>query len=342
MQDSSTQRKQWLDAIKGVAIILVVMSHTQAIPYIHQYLTACYMPLFFIASGYVFKDKTGTYRRKCKQLLVPYTSWAIFYLLLSCVIYHNIELAKIGKQITGIIYSRFYLYDSSSAINIKLFPAGAGPLWFLTCMATSYVLLKPLIRVKKRILLILFYMAISAGFMFCPILMPWSLDTAFMGALFIYTGYRLKDVHVNSKQIHYIFLISALIYLVLTRINGGINMSIRVYGNLGMISLILFGIIGILGTISYATFFMKLNDTWLCRFFAYFGKMSLTIMCAHMLYATLFNQGICLISAQGFTFPQPVLYIVRLSCVLLLCIITHSTLNYLKTKYSSPQKNKRM
>ncbi len=70
-----TDRKQWLDAIKGVAIILVIMSHTYGVPYLHQYLTACYMPLFFIASGYVFRNREKALAKKARQLLQPYLLW---------------------------------------------------------------------------------------------------------------------------------------------------------------------------------------------------------------------------------------------------------------------------
>ncbi len=337
---TSSTRKQWLDAIKGVAIILVIMSHTQSgIPRLHSYLVACYMPLFFIASGYVFKAKAGGYHRKWKQLLTPYINWAIIYLFVACITHHITDIEKIGQWIAGIVYSRYNLFEMGTIPNIKLLPPGAKSLWFLTCMALSYLLVRPLIQVKPTmtVLLIIVYLGISAGFTLCPILMPWSLDTAFMGALFIYTGYLLRNFQLNTKQVWITFLVCAPIYLVLVRINGGINMSIREYGNLGLISLPLFGLIGILGTVSYATFFILTNNTWLCRFFAYFGRISLTILCAHMLFVNIIKQVMAHISNQGAVIPNAIFRPTQLVIILLLCILTHNILNHLKAAFRKNQ-----
>lgn len=333
-----TSRKEWLDALKGIAIILVVMSHTDCgVPFLHQYLTACYMPLFFIASGYVFKEKAGCYQRKLKQLLVPYIGWAIVYLSTACIVYHVTDFKNIGIWFTGIVYSRFNLFEIGTMPNLKLLPPGAGPLWFLTCMALSYLLVRPLIQAKStmRLMLILAYLGISAGLMFCPLLMPWSLDTAFMGALFIYAGYLFKDTRLNRRRIWITFLVCTPIYLILSHINSGINMSVREYGNLGLISLPLFGIIGILGTVSYATFFMLSNNSRLCHYFAYFGRISLTIMCSHMFFARGIKVTYEYFSNQGTSIHKaiylPVLLVVTLCC----CILTHHVLSYIKSKILS-------
>ena len=333
----SPPRKTWLDAIKGVAILLVVLTHTYGIPYLNGYLNACYMPLFFIASGYVFNEKQGIYRRKLGQLLLPYAKWAILYLLVACMAASNLDWVKLGTWVIGIGYSRFRLFADPETSPLKLLPPGAAPLWFLTGMAASYILVRPLIRAAgaKGIFLIISYLGISAAFMFCPILMPWSLDTAFMGALFIYTGYKLKNISLNSRHIWLTLLVSLPIYLVLTHFNTGINMSIREYGNMGITSLLLFGIIGILGTISYACFFMLTNETWLCRAFAYFGRISLTIMCSHMLFVRIFNKAYTHLISQGINIPKIVMIPVRLVLVLLLCIATHQVLNYCKKRMTT-------
>lgn len=332
---TSTSRKEWLDALKGLAIILVVMSHTDCgVPFLHKYLTACYMPLFFIASGYVFKKKAGCYQRKFIQLLVPYISWAIVYLSAACILYHVTDLKKIGIWFIGIVYSRFNLFELGTMPNIKLLPPGAGPLWFLTCMALSYLLVCPLIQAKStmRLILILIYLGISACLIFCPILMPWSLDTAFMGALFIYAGYLFKDIRLNRRRIWIAFLVCTPIYLILSHINSGINMSVREYGNLGLISLPLFGIIGILGTVSYATFFMLINHSRLCHYFAYFGRISLTIMCSHLFFARLIKVVYEYFSNQGASIHKAIYLPVMLVATLCCCILAQHVLSYIKGK----------
>lgn len=72
-------RKIWIDATKGIGILLVVVSHTYGVPYINGYLNACYMPLFFIISGYLYVDKDGACSRKMRQCIKPYMKWCVFY-----------------------------------------------------------------------------------------------------------------------------------------------------------------------------------------------------------------------------------------------------------------------
>ena len=53
--DNRNKRIEWLDAVKGVCILLILVSHYCNIPFIGYYLFAGYVQVFFIASGYTFK-----------------------------------------------------------------------------------------------------------------------------------------------------------------------------------------------------------------------------------------------------------------------------------------------
>ncbi len=210
-------------------------------------------------------------------------------------------------------------------------------MWFLTCMALSYCGAIPLIKAKGKwlILLIFLYIGLSAGLMYCPILLPWSLDTAFMEALFIFTGYSLKAIQTTRKNIWCTLTLGALVYLVLVRMNGGINMSVRVYGNLGLLSLPLFYIIGVLGTMVYASFFMIIEKSKLCSFFAYFGRISLTIMCAHSLFIFLFKLLLQHLDQIGIHFPDIVVIPVRLIIIVMGCILVQLMINYFRNRRPS-------
>ena len=333
-QLNTGNRKCWLDAIKGVAIILVILSHTQTIPYVQYYLGACYMQLFFIASGYVYRDYAGSISRKWKQLLVPYFSWSFFYLCCSAIYlsFTQFQFQQMGIWIAGVFYSRFSIFTYASSANLMQFPFCAGPMWFLTCMALAYLGFIPLLKAKGKwlILLILAYLAISIAFMFCPILLPWSLDTAFVAALLIYAGYRLKNISLSTAQYLCVLLACGIIYLFLVRINSGINMSIREYGRWGILSVFIFILIGLLGTICYSIFFMFIEKTKICRFFAYFGRMSLTIMCAHMFCVEIF-EFLFEYFVGNITLMHPlVLFFTRLIFVILMCMLIHHIILYVK------------
>lgn len=76
-----------LDMIKGIAIIFIMLRHisefagfTFAVSSCFYYLGECLMVLFFIASGYVYRQKEGTKNtiiKRAKGLLVP-LFWALF------------------------------------------------------------------------------------------------------------------------------------------------------------------------------------------------------------------------------------------------------------------------
>ncbi len=321
---ASHPRKLWLDAIKGVAIILVIMSHSENIPRLHRYLVACYMPLFFLASGYVYVEKAGALIRKWKKLLLPYIAWSLFYLFCACAVYSP-DITQVWTWIGGIVYSRFTLSPVLTEQCIRLFPPDAHPMWFLTSMVISYAVFIPLLKTSstRRPLLISLYFAISIGLSYCPVLLPWSLDTAFITSLFIYAGYRLKNVSLARLQCLLACLISGIIYIWLTRLNGTINLSIRQYGDSDAFSVIIFTLIGILGTIAYATFFMLIEGSIICRFFAYFGRISLSILCAHMFCIYIFR-GICqVLIGNEKLLPKVISIPCRLAFVLLMCLLIH-------------------
>ena len=77
------KRIQWIDILKGIAMILVIAGHTiSGVP--RSIIFSFHMPLFFALSGYTYKlasDGGGVMhriRKDCKHLLLPaYAIWII-------------------------------------------------------------------------------------------------------------------------------------------------------------------------------------------------------------------------------------------------------------------------
>lgn len=66
------QRIEWIDTIKGVGIILVLIGHCN-IPNINQYIYLFHMPLFYIISGYcwnVDKNRNLPFKDFFKKSLI--------------------------------------------------------------------------------------------------------------------------------------------------------------------------------------------------------------------------------------------------------------------------------
>lgn len=114
MNDKITKKYfEELDVIKGVAILLVIMGHSEyglEIPTICKVFVQSYsMALFFIASGFLFsltETWQSFFRKKLLRLVIPYLSFGL------------LTIAK-----------RFFLsnYTESGSINLK------DSLWGLLC-----------------------------------------------------------------------------------------------------------------------------------------------------------------------------------------------------------------
>lgn len=80
------QRKErigWVDASKGVGILMVMFGHNWLDSIYTFYFYAFHMPLFFILSGYTFSYKLSFLefiKKKAKVLLIPYLFFVVCYL----------------------------------------------------------------------------------------------------------------------------------------------------------------------------------------------------------------------------------------------------------------------
>lgn len=85
-------RIAWLDAAKGIGVILVVLGHCVVkTNYLHKIIFSFHMPLFFLLSGYCFDiKKYGTFRevllKRGRALLVPYIKFALVGLVITLLI----------------------------------------------------------------------------------------------------------------------------------------------------------------------------------------------------------------------------------------------------------------
>lgn len=82
----ATKRLPYLDNIKGLLIILVVIGHaiqyclpTYEMNIAFRFIYSFHMPLFFFVSGYLANRgrwDSNVIRRRAIQLLIPFAAWA--------------------------------------------------------------------------------------------------------------------------------------------------------------------------------------------------------------------------------------------------------------------------
>lgn len=268
------QRIDSIDVAKGILLVMVVFSHGCGFLFFGGILTACYMSAFFVLAGYTHNPENHDYitllKRRSKALLLPYICWngVIIGIRSICAIQAGSFSARwLLKNIGGAIYSRYCLYPLGSDPN-TFFLDTNGAMWFITAFFSSYVIFYASLwlisqdsqdeMANRKILVPACLLAMAVLLSYCPILLPWSIDTAFIGAFFMLAGYMVREwqasrqAKLNCIDRYMLLLAVGTFYIMLQKCNPSINMSVRVYGNHGCWSVLLFAAIGVTGSLLYA------------------------------------------------------------------------------------------
>lgn len=281
----------WLDALKGWGILLIMLSHIIYIPYWNIFVEATLAPLFFVASGFVSRRESfgSAMLRRSKRLLIPYLFYGLLLTSLSVLFFPQAGIDRwpeLLQQWGGLLYSRYSLFRMGAADNIYFLSSKSdATFWFLTSLWTASVLYCWLNRIgsgRLRLLLILAGLIGTLMLQRLPILLPWSWDTAVVGACLMGIGYRLRAydmVRMKPLAVGFCFVL----FLGLSYYNGFSNYSMSVFGMRGgggslllILLLNLFYFAFLAGLLRLLSNRISLNPlVWL-------GRNSLRLMCLQM------------------------------------------------------------
>lgn len=92
--DITAKRIVWVDVVKYICILMVMLSHLEARTDLWQvFYTPFFLSAFFFVSGYVYKPKDGGFKKflhkKIRQLFVPWLVFSVFNILLSQILSFN-------------------------------------------------------------------------------------------------------------------------------------------------------------------------------------------------------------------------------------------------------------
>lgn len=191
-------RNQWIDRVKAIGIIFVILGHHRH--FLYDYIYTFHMPLFFFISGFLFNkdkyEKAFTYiKQKARTLLVPYFVFSTVLFILWIFIAKFLDPSilqeySIKKNFIGIFYSQGQLEYMKWGVE----------LWFLTCLFLTSILYYFLAKLSKLYLSFSLIGLAIIGFVllkYSPIRLPWSLDAAFIAIMFFGIGNIFKK-HLQS------------------------------------------------------------------------------------------------------------------------------------------------
>ena len=198
----SSTRMRWLDFIRGIAMLLVIIGHC-GIP--TPYFSAIYMfhmPLFYAITGYCHKwggYSTCSFRQMLgkygKRYLLPYCLFSLIGFLVTAVFPHLYDLDRMDIQ-TIIRYGFGILLARGNSV----FTGYWGAVWFLIscCWITLFSYLsdkmkKPMLTVAMLYLMLLLnHYLQKTVYITTPGWLPFNIGAAFVGYAFYCFGLILK------------------------------------------------------------------------------------------------------------------------------------------------------
>lgn len=242
MSDSGKERIRYIDYMKAVGMILVILGHINfANQGIKAWIYSFHMPLFFFVSGLVLKIEGATsftgamivIRKNFQRLMFPYFLWSLVFAKLSF------------PNLCYIIYGSYWSIKNAGALS---------SLWFLPVLFLAIVLIITVqTLLKKRFTLPVKMLLVVASFFFGHFIphfkigYPWSVNVAIVAfAIMLFGNFvssYLHNIYVTIKNHNYhkkllcsivviLSWVGTLVYQINIPDHGYILMANAEYGNI--------------------------------------------------------------------------------------------------------------
>lgn len=273
---TAQKRIEWLDAIRGLGIMLVILGHTTIPPIARRFIFSFHMPLFFFISGWLFNNNFSKAwcLKKCDGLLVPY----LLYGAITIPIVHFSVNAPMDLLLWGFLRGN-----------------GVGVLWFLMCLLVVELWGGAIVRLAGSRFYVLCFCMVAAGtlgWVVPKLVWPGVLciRTVPAALAFWLAGYGCR-MFFGEHKVKGAWLWSGVAIMgcvgsmfVVQRV----DMASANYGNV----FLFYGTALSLVVLVFMAF-AQLDNTPVTRLFAFFGRISLGLMCLHELVPVLLNMTGC-------------------------------------------------
>lgn len=192
-----TQRIEWLDVAKGIAILLMVGGHSSLPARAQNWIYSFHMPLFFIASGYAtawVHDSFKSYARK--------------------------KALGLGRQYliySLVIIGLFMLLGLSDGCPVKLFGGwGDYALWFVPVLFGALLLAHLGLNHGCRVKYICFiiFPLISASLSYFRVQIPWNLGAVPLAAFFVMSGAEARKYSSKIERVTWLSILASLLVMI--------------------------------------------------------------------------------------------------------------------------------
>ena len=221
--DISKKRIEWVDVVKFICIIFVMVSHLELKT---EILETFYLPFFlmgfFFVSGYVYRHRDSFsifIAKKAKTILLPWAIFSVFNILLSQVFSFN--------EHEGLLHELFW--------NFMQVRGYGDEVWFLPALFVAFIPFYFFIKwyhnsklsQKKRVssllivslaLSVLSFVYTEKGdstrFVWQSTALPWHLEYVFQAMFFMVLGFLYKEIAQEKLDRFFGFFKKALLFCV--------------------------------------------------------------------------------------------------------------------------------
>lgn len=280
----SVNRLYWADAVKALAIWLMVLCHFGLRPReLHDFIYIFHMPVFFLISGYFDKGDSLSWehvKKNFMHIMVPYFFFSVCSFSICWIspyihpeLYHNgTILQSFGKAFVGMFLMDDYVRPYA------FLPTGA--LWFLVALFEMKIIFSLLCLCWRKCKWGISFI-VALGVFVVWIKVPFfSIDSAFLALPFYIVGFLFKKynwIELFSKRWkHLIVAVACWLYLAFYGLkNGEISLDGTLWGN----NIILFYINAIVGSMAciYTFKAFELRNAWVSKV----GASTLSILGTH-------------------------------------------------------------
>lgn len=257
----SKQRLTWLDILKGMGIILVAVGHIYLNERINHWIYSFHMPLFFLAAGWVYKEKPvlTDIKRRMQTIVAPYFSFGLLVLLYWQVIERRFQDSDMSfmESLLGLFSGSYNNLD----FNVHL--------WFLPCFFVTVVLFNILVNLGGREIAYLVSVLMSLIYVVLPMTeLFWGFNRVFKYIGFYAVGVLLAGKGVKEVKKKLGAGIAAIVLLAL-------NFFLSCHNLTTGIMWFVTALIGVAAMILISRFIYE------NRILQYFGRISLIVLCIH-------------------------------------------------------------
>lgn len=187
MAEVAPARKKYMDVLKALGVLAVVLAHSAPPETVVQTVSTYYIALFFFASGYFWnEDYTASPKlllsRRLRPLHASFVMWNLGYLALHNAFFRlNLYSSQTGymESVSAAYGVRETLGTALGIVTLQATEQMAGALWFLISLITAsaiFGLISALVR---------------------PVAAPWTEPLRFVGVLLCFAiGYSNQQVLV--------------------------------------------------------------------------------------------------------------------------------------------------